>query len=102
MKRDIEIELNPNPKEVAEMLFNLDNKEVAEVFAHWKKLFDIEYDRRSKAKESIHIFDLNHFFLYVADELDNDGIDFFRSAYASIIYKYIDDIHKKHLLEINF
>lgn len=97
MKTEIEIKLGP--KEIAQHLFELDNEQVAEVFSHWKKLFEKEYEERKKAGETIWIFDLNHFFMHVAKRLDDDGIDFFRSAYSSILYRFCDDIHKKHLLK---
>lgn len=95
------VEIKGTPKEVAELLFNLDNKEVAEVFAHWKNLFDEEYKRRKEAKETIWIFDLNHFLLYVVGEMDNDGKDIVRSMYSSLIYKEYDNLHKRHLLDLH-
>lgn len=99
MKREIEIQASP--KEVAEMLFNLDNEQVASVFSEWKKLFDLEYERRKKEGETIWIFDLNHFMLYVIDKMDEDAKDFIRSSYASLVYRFCNDIHKKHILELN-
>lgn len=95
------IKINLTELEVAEALFNLDNKQVAKVFSEWKRLFDEEYERKKSAKEPIWIFDLNHFMLHVIDELDEDGINFFRTTYASMLYKMVDDIHKKHLVEFN-
>ena len=90
------IEVVATPKEIADMLFDLDNKEVAQVFVHWKILFDQEYKRRKEAKENIWIFDLNHFMLHVVKELDNDGKEFFRSAYAHLIYTdCVDGIFRK-------
>ena len=72
--------------DIAEALFNLDNKQVAEVISKWKKLFDQEYERRKTAGETIWIFDLNHFMLYVMSEADEDVKEFFRNAYAHHLY----------------
>ena len=98
---EAKINITPTIDQLAEMLFELDNKQVAELFGKWRNLFEEEYQRRKDEGEVIWIFDLNHFMLYVADELDDDGIDFFRSAYASIVYKFCDKITKKHLLKLN-
>jgi hypothetical protein len=99
MKRQIEI--TATPKEVAELLFNLDNEQVAQVFDEWKELFEQEYERKIAAKETVWIFGLNHFMMYVADKMSDDTIDFFRSTYATIVYKMVDNIHKKHLLTLD-
>lgn len=86
--------------DIAELLFNLDNEQVAKVISLWKLKFDQEYQRRKEAKETIWIFDLNHFMMHVVDRLDNDGVDFFRTAYSSIVLKFIDDSNNKHLTEL--
>jgi len=96
-----EVEIKASPRELAELLFDLDSKEVGEVFSEWSKLFEEEYQRRKAANETIWIFDLTHFFMYVAKDLDEDGVKFFRDAYTSILYQFCDDIHKKHLVELN-
>jgi hypothetical protein len=96
-----EIEVKANVKEMAEMLFELDSKQVAEVFAEWKKLFDQEYERRKRDKETIWIYDLNHFMIYVIDEMDDDGKEFIRSAYAMLVYYLVDDISQKYKLPLN-
>ena len=100
MKREIEIKATP--KEIAEMLFNLDNYEVAEMFSHWKKLFDDSFNECVKNKKTAWVFDLNHFMMHVIPELDEDGKDFFRSAYATMIYNLVDNVSKKHLIDINY
>ena len=94
MKREIEIKASP--KEVAELLFNLDNREVAEMFSEWNRLFNEEYERRKASKEPIYIFDLSHFMMHVIPEMDNDAIDVIRSMYTSVVFNFIDDIGKKH------
>lgn len=94
MKREIEVKATPS--EIAELLFELDNKEVAEVFAKWKQLFDEAYQSRKNKKEYIHIYDLSHFMMYVIPEMDDDGLDVVRSMYTSLVYNFIDDIAKKH------
>ena len=95
-----EVEIKTTPKELAKLLFDLDNEEVAEVFSNWKKLFEDEVNERRKNNETIWIWDLNHFMMHVVKRLDDDGIDFFRSAYSSILYRFCDDITKKHLIKI--
>lgn len=94
------IEIKASPEEVAELLFELDNKEVAEVFSIWKRKFDEEYDRRKEAREPIWIFDLNHFILHVLTEMDDDGKEFFRTGYANMIYLMQQDTFNKHKLDL--
>jgi len=79
-----EVEIKASPEEIAELLFELDNKEVAKVFSIWKKLFEDEYKRKAEAKEPIWIFDLNHFMMWVIPEMDEDGLDFVRSSYLGL------------------
>lgn len=88
------VTIEASPKEVAGLLFELDNKQVADVFKEWKLLFDKNYEERKEKGETIWIFDLQHFMLYVAKELDNDGIELLRSFYSSIIYHKIKDVVK--------
>lgn len=94
MKREIEIKASV--KEVAELLFKLDNKEVAEVFTEWKRLFDECYESRKREGKPIHVFDLSHFMMYVIPEMDDEGIDVIRSMYSSLIYHFIDDVAQKY------
>jgi hypothetical protein len=88
------IEVSADPKEVAELLFDLDNKQVAEVFNHWKRLFDSEYESRKANNQPIWIFDLCHFMMHVIPELDSDGLDLIRSMYTSLIIKSVDEPFK--------
>lgn len=99
MEKSIEIKLNP--KEIADQLFELDNEQVAEVFSHWKRNFDDEYERRRLANEPIWIFDLNHFMMHVVPRLDEDGKDFFRTAYSTMVYQLVNNATKKHLLNLH-
>ena len=92
------VQLKAEPKEVAELLFELDNTQVAEVFAEWKLLFDKNYEEQKDKGKNIFIYDLNHFMLYVAEKLDDDGREMVRSMYSSVIYFMMKDINKKHLL----
>ena len=95
------IEIKATPQEVANLLFDLDNKQVAEVFALWTKLFEDEYQRRKEAGEQNWIFGLDHFMLYVVKELDDDGKKLITSMYSHLIYTMVSDIHKKHILELS-
>lgn len=94
MKRELEV--TATPKEIAELLYNLDNKEVAEMFAEWHRLFEENYNKRKAAGDPIWIFDLSHFMMYVIPEMNDEAIDVIRSMYSSVIYNFIDDIAKKH------
>lgn len=80
-----QIEIKATPENVAELLFELDNQEVAKVFGIWKKKFDEAYEERKAKGEVIWIFDLSHFFMYVVKELDEDGRDLIRSMYSSVL-----------------
>lgn len=84
MKKEITVTLSTD--EIAEALFDLDNKQVAEVISKWKELFDQEYKRRKAEGETIWIFDLNHFMMYVMKEADENVKEFFRNAYAHYLY----------------
>ena len=94
------IKIKATPKEVAELLFELDNREVAEVFKQWHKLFEDAYKKRKEAGETIWIFDLNHFMLYVIDEMDEDAHDFIRCAYSQLVYRMVSNEAKKHKLDL--
>lgn len=94
-----EIEIKTSPKVLAELLFDLDSQEVGQVFKEWKLLFDENFIKNKDVKGNW-INDLNTFMYFVVKDLDEDGIEFFREAYATIIYRYCNDIYKKHLTEI--
>jgi hypothetical protein len=99
MEKTVKIEHSTD--DIAELLFNLDNQQVAEVISKWKLLFDQNYEDRKANKEPIWIFDLNHFMMHVIDEMDEDALDFIRSSYSSLVYKLIDKSEKKHLLDLH-
>ena len=99
MKKEIELTLSV--EDLAEQLYNLDNEQVANLFSIWKRKFDEGYEERKAAGQPIWIFDLNHFMMYVVPKLDEDGLDFFRSAYSTMIYQMCDNVSKKHLLKLN-
>lgn len=80
-----QIEIKATPENVVELLFELDNQEVAKVFKLWKLKFDEGYEERKKNNEPIWIFDLSHFFMYVVKDLDEDGRDLVRSMYSSVL-----------------
>lgn len=86
------VTINATPKEVANLLFELNDIQVAEVFKEWKLLFDKNYEERKENGETIWIFDLQHFLLHVAKHLDKDGVEAVRSFYSSVIYHNIKDI----------
>ena len=82
MNKEVNITLTTD--DIAEALFDLDNKEVAEVISKWKALFDQEYERRKAEGKPIWIFDLNHFMLYVMKEVH---IKDYRLCYSFRFYK---------------
>jgi len=92
-----QVEIKLSTDQIAEALFSLDNKQVADVISKWVTLFDESYERAREAGEPVYIFDLNHFMLYVVKEMDEKGLDFIRSSYGTLVYTFCNDIHKKHL-----
>jgi hypothetical protein len=102
MKKLIKVEYNPTVDELVETLFSMDNTQIAELFGKWHLKFEENYkEQRNKNPCSYCIHSLHHFFLYVLDDLDENGISFFRDVYSSILIKYGDDNYKKHLTDIN-
>jgi len=99
MQKTINIQLTN--EEIVEALFNKDQSEIAEIFSLWKKRFDKNKEERTRTGKPIWIFDLNHFFMYVAEHLDEDGKDFFRTAFATIWYKEIDQITARHIMYLS-
>jgi len=70
------------------MLFNLDEREVAELFKEWNNKFEVNWlEMRAKGEKGMFIHSLYHFFLYVEPHLDRDGKQFFQDANNAIIYK---------------
>ena len=94
MDKQITVTIENTPEEIAEILFNMDNIQIAELFSLWMKKFDEEYSRRKKENLPIHIFDFYHFFLYVVKHLDSDGKQFFKDAFSAIIYSEIEYNYK--------
>ena len=90
MNKEVNIKLTTD--DIAEALFDLDNKEVAEVISKWKALFDQEYERSKAEGKPIWIFDLNHFMLYVMKEADENVKEFFRNAYAHHLYTTLNPL----------
>ena len=101
MDKTINVTIENTPEEVAEMLFNLNDQEVAAVFALWAKKFDEEYVRRKEAGKPIWIFDLPHFFLHVVKHLDEDGMRIVRDMYAMQLYHLAGMPYKKHLTDLH-
>jgi len=95
-----EVEIKVDPKQLAEMLFDLDSIEVGQVFKEWKLLFDKNF-MDNKDQKGMWIHSLNAFMYHVVNDLDDDGIEFFREAYASVLYKYCNDINKSHLTKLS-
>ena len=95
-----EVTVTATPEEVAQLLFELDSKQVADVFALWAKLFEDNFTEMHKQGKPVHIFDLPHFMLYVANDLDDDGKKLIRDLYAMVLYKVCNEPYKKHLAEI--
>lgn len=93
MERSVQINLTV--EEMADQLFNLDNQQVAQVFKLWKQKFDENYEQRKANNEPIWIFDLFHFLLYVAKELDEETKQVFTSFYTALIYNNIDKMVEK-------
>ena len=91
------IEIKANPKEVAQLLFDLDNEQVAQVFSEWKILFDKEIQRMRSEGKTVWTHDLNHFMLYVVDKMDDDAKDMIRNMYAQLVYRLVDDVVKTQL-----
>ena len=95
------IEIKATPQEVANLLFDLDNKQVAEVFALWTKLFEDEYQRRKEAGEPVWIFGLDQFMLHVVSEMDDEAKKLVTSMYAHLLYVTVSDIHKAHISKLD-
>ena len=94
MEKTIKVTIENTPEELAEILFNMDNTEIAKLFGLWRKKFDDEYQRRKEANEPIHIFDFYHFFLWVVKDLDHDGKQFFKDAFSAVTYAEIEYSYK--------
>ena len=90
MQRIVKVEIETTPEEISEILFNMDNQQVAKVFDLWRKKFDEEYNRRKEVGEPIHIFDFYHFFLWVVKDLEPDGKQFFKDAFSAVMYSEIN------------
>lgn len=95
------VEIKASPEEVANLLFDLDNRQVAEVFKIWSELFEKEYQKNKAEGKTIWIFGLDHFMLYVVKEMDDEAKKLVTSMYSHLIYTMVSDIHKKHILNLS-
>jgi hypothetical protein len=99
MEKTITVDVSNH--ELAELLFSKSDVDVAEIISLWKRKFDENFKDKREKGERVDIFDLNHFFMYVVNHLDEDGRDFFRIAFATIFYKEIDKIVAKNVMYLS-
>jgi hypothetical protein len=95
------VQIEATPDNVAELLFNLDDRQVAEVFSLWHKKFEDEYERRKEAKEPIWIFDLPHFWMHVSKHLDDNGKTIIRDLYAMQFYTHCNEPYRRYLIQLH-
>lgn len=91
MDKNITVTIETTPEEIAEILFNMDNKEVAEVFKLWNNKFKQNWtEKRTQNISGYFIHSLYHFFLYVVKDLDANGKQFFKDAFSAITFSEIE------------
>lgn len=94
------VEIKATPEEVANLLFDLDNIQVAKVFSIWMELFEKEYQKNKAEGKTTWIFGLDHFMLYVIKEMDDEAKKLVTSMYAHLLYVTVGDIHKAHISKL--
>lgn len=77
-----EVTIQPTPKQIADMLFELDDRQVIEVFEEWNKNFEEEYKKPSKTYK----VDFYGFCLYFTKNMSDEAKEMIRGMYSALIY----------------
>jgi hypothetical protein len=76
------VTIKPTPKEIADMLFELDDREVMKVFDEWNKNFEEEYKKPSRSFK----VDFYGFCLYFTRDMSESAKEMVRGMYSALIY----------------
>ena len=76
------VTITPTPKQIADMLFDLSDREVIQVFEEWNKNFEEHY-AISKQPGKI---DFYGFCLFLTKDMSESAKEVIRSMYSSLIY----------------
>ena len=84
MEKNITITIENNPEEVAEMLWNMDDAQIAKAFELWFKKHESEYNRMRKEKPNQYFVDHGGMAYYISNHMSEEGKDCIRNLYAAI------------------
>lgn len=87
MEKSVTVTIENTPEEVAEMLWNMDDKQIAKVFELWYKKHEDEYAKMRKEKPNQYFIDHGGMAYYVSNHLSEEAKDCIRNLYSAIWYK---------------
>jgi hypothetical protein len=76
------VTITPTPKQIADMLFDLSDREVIQVFEEWNNNFEEEYKKPSRSFK----VDLYGFCLYFTRDMSESAKEMVRGMYSALIY----------------